>query len=66
MTDYLNHHIDDADTADRDFWRGYNRRKHVYWMDAREEQREAAWDEACRREPAMVPLTGRRVLPVIR
>lgn len=59
------HWRQDMNTQDRDFWRGYNRRKHVYFTTPREEQREAFLAECERPEPVRKPITG-RVLGVVR
>ena len=49
----------EMDTQDRDFWKAHNRRKHAYWMNYQQEQREAFREEAAKPLPEQKPITGR-------
>jgi len=42
---------------DREFWKGYNRRKHAYFMNHRDEQREKFREECAKPSPEQKPLT---------
>lgn len=58
------HWQEDRTMEDRTFWKQYNRRKHAYWQDHKQEQREAFREECAKPTPEQKPLT--RVLEIKR